>query len=104
MLIERSMTPKVFIVGAQALDAITVYPMTFEHGKCAITIICAERAWSAYWGCTGVADCEEFVANAPSDYIANRLVQGTVPPQRVDGYIMRIVDAVQAAFRNPTGG
>ena len=92
------------IFGAQALDPITVAIQDLATGQGRLMVECYGRAWSTYWGAMGNHDVSSFVRQCGAAYVVDRLWHdGKRMTKREEGYLTRIVEAVQEALKQRAG-
>jgi hypothetical protein len=91
------------IEDAKALDPIRVVLADYELGRGRMIIQCCDRAWCAYWGAMGQCTIGQFILTCDADYLVDNLLGGRllIPRRQMleQTYLMRIVEAVQAALR-----
>lgn len=95
------------IKNAPGLDPIRVIVDDLEPGRGRITVSCYDMAWVGYWGAMGGRTLRDFFMDCGSDYLAGNMGCGSGLKQgaRDRTYLIRVIEAVQRAFREQaTGG
>jgi len=88
------------IFGAPKLDPITVMTQDFGDGRGRLVIECYCEAWAIYWGAMGDDTVSEFVCDCSASYVRDKLMgQYQSRAGHFRDYTLRIVEAVQKAFR-----
>lgn len=102
MKIEQSNVRMLTITDAPRLDPVDVFIVNYAPGKGRITIRCWDRAWTCAWFSMGGQTIEKFFAEADADYVYNNMSREGMRKdalKREREYVMRIIQAVQAALR-----
>lgn len=101
MIIKQTTVTRLEITEAPKLDPIRVYVEDYESGKGRIVINCYDAAWAGYWGGMSGRTISKFFTDCDAEYLAGNL--GCAAALRNDArsraYLVRIIEAVQAAFR-----
>lgn len=94
------------IDGAPGLDPIRVIVEDLEPGRGRITISCYDMAWTGFWGAMGGRTIRDFFMDCGSDYLAGNMGCGSGLKQgaRERTYLIRVIEAVQRAFREQASG
>lgn len=84
------------------LDPVRVVLENFEPGKGRIIIVCYDAAWVSYWGAMSGDSVQDFFIRCNSDYLADNLscASSLSRNARHRYYLIRVVEAVQAALRS----
>lgn len=101
-MIIRPTTVKGYeILDVPRLDPVHVYVEDYEPGRGRITIACYGKAWAfvAFWGAMSGRSIIEFFTDCDAGYLFGRLVSGKRLRKSDEVYLLRIIEAVQAAFR-----
>jgi hypothetical protein len=86
-------------------DPVVVHLIDYGDGRGSITVACYDMAWTAYFGAMGERTIEQFVEQASTGYLVNKLRgQYNQRLKRVEKYCEQIVMTVQAALRPLTPG
>lgn len=97
MDVKKEQTETYIITDIQSLDPVRVYVTNFKPGHGKIVIECVGRAWSTSWTAMSGEPLQKFFVRAPEDYLFDNLC--TFADEEREGYITRIIKAVQEAFR-----
>lgn len=85
-------------------DPVTIHMIDHGDGRGSITVACYDMAWTAYFGAMGERTIEQFVEQASTGYLVNKLTgQFNQRLKRVEKYREQIVMTIQAALREPCG-
>lgn len=103
MRIEKLPDTETFqIHDAPALDPITVFLQSMGERQGRITVVCYGRAWSAYFG--GMPrPIRDFLSSCDAEYLAGKMEYGKTT-KKDSQYLVRIVEAVQAALKHQPDG
>lgn len=104
MKVEQKQVTQLTISDATDLDPISVVIEDSAPGHGQIIITCYGRSWTAYWGGMSGDTLAQFFIRVSAGYIVPCLVRGMARTLRSDekreeAYLLRIVEAVQAALR-----
>lgn len=88
------------------LDPVRVVLENFEPGKGRIIIVCYDAAWVGYWGAMGGDTVQDFFIRCDAGYLSQNLssAAGLSRDKRHQLYLIRIIEAVQAALRSMKEG
>lgn len=83
------------------LDPITLIIQDFRPGVGRVVVECYGEAWAAFWGgMPGGKSVLEFLASMDPGYLHSKLSRPN-QTRKVDAYLIRIVDAICIAVRQP---
>lgn len=103
MIIEPRECRVRVVYGAQALDPIRIITENHGPGRGLITITCAGKAWTSWWGAMGLESVEEFFCSCNTDYLADNLTPESYGRKdqmaNARNYLERIIAAVQIALK-----
>lgn len=104
MKITTNIIQQLMIDDVAGLDPVRVMWEDYQPGQGRITITCYGRAWTTAWFAMAGAEIRVFFMSASPEYVLSNLVGNMAPGlkrnQRSDeAYLLRIIIAVQEAFR-----
>jgi len=101
MNIQKKTVTQIDIFDAPNLDPIRVHIDDIAPGQGRITISCFSRAWAcaAYWGSMSGRTIGQFFIDCDPGYLADSLAWGQRLKKHEEAYLIRIIEAVQAALR-----
>jgi hypothetical protein len=101
MRIEQVNTLKAFrLYDAPLLDPIFIVIHDMGAGSGRLVIECYGDVWSGYWGAMGDNTVEQFLLSCSADYIAGKMFgRHHKRNKHSEGYLLRLVKAVQTALR-----
>ena len=77
MLLAIKQTKTYRLTKMDRLDPVTVYVSDNNEGAGKLTLDCFGKAWTVYWAAMGDRTLQEFVIEADSDYILNKMLPET---------------------------
>ncbi|AIN19973.1 hypothetical protein CH54_1435 [Yersinia rochesterensis] len=89
---------RIYIEGAQALDAITVLMEDMQPGVGRITIICWGKVWTSFFGGMSGDTIRQFILRTGDDYISSSLWNDQRPKKADKVYLLRIISAVKSGL------
>jgi hypothetical protein len=101
MRVQEFDTRGVYILDAQALDAIQVFWTNYAPFQGSVTITCFGCAWTAYFGGMMSETIQQFFAQADTPYLISKLGRSQLLKARKkdDVYLARIISAIKEALR-----
>lgn len=104
MKVAYSTVTMMTITDAVALDPIRVITEDYEPGQGRIIITCYSKAWVGYWGGMSGRSIKEFFIDCDAGYLIGNLTAGLSQlksrEKNDNAYLIRIINAVQSAFRS----
>lgn len=84
------------------LDPVRVILENFEPGQGRIIIVCYDAAWVGYWGSMSGDTIQDFFVRCDAGYLQSNLSSASSlsRDKRHQAYLVRIIEAVQAALRS----
>lgn len=69
MKVESSTVSKLVITEVEGLDSVSVFLEDFGPGQGKVTMSCAGKSWTSFWGAMGDRKIAQFVTSCSADYI-----------------------------------
>lgn len=102
MKITKKPLEMLVIEDLPSLDPVRVVLENFEPGQGRIIIVCYDAAWVGYWGAMSGDTIQDFFVRCDAGYLSQNLscASGLSRGERHKAYLIRIIEAVQAALRS----
>lgn len=104
MKLQRATAKKLVVTDVPGMDPIHVYTEDYGPGQGRIAIACGFDAMSGCWMAMGTATISVFFSECNSDYLLGKMVGLRRLTKTHTAHLLRIIETVQAAFRNRAKG